>query len=225
MVAAVTVGSAVTPTATGAVTPTATGVTNITATAIATATAVSPASAAYASPDQSLLAALANATRATVNLVVTDLGSVKTKLDAAVVDISAVDTKLSAAVVDITALTTQVNAAIVDIKALRANAATALASIHGGATEAGVSVSTYITATMAAKASSLISVRSAAGGVTGVLKLVRDPNHTLVTGEVFWDGMTGLKFCAADTITSVDLIYSKADSSQKVSCLMPTVSP
>ena len=198
-VAATTVGTAITPTASAAAVPT-------TATS-----AVSPASTAYASPDQSTLAALANATKATVNQCVVDIGALTTKLNQATVDIGT--------------LATQVNAAIVDIKALRANAAAAFASIHGGATDASLPVGTYTTATLTARASSVISVRSSAGGTTGVLKLVRDSNHTLVTGEVFWDGTTGLKFCAADTITTVDVIYSKYDGSQKVSCLLPTVSP
>ena len=203
-VAATTVGTAITPTASAAAVPT-------TATSVSATSAVSPASAAYASPDQSTLAALANATKATVNQCVVDIGALTTKLNQATVDIGT--------------LATQVNAAIVDIKALRANAAAAFASIHGGATDASLSVGTYTTATLTARASSVISVRSSAGGTTGVLKLVRDSNHTLVTGEVFWDGTTGLKFCAADTITTVDVIYSKYDGSQKVSCLLPTVSP
>jgi hypothetical protein len=118
------------------------------------------------------------------------------------------------------ALVVQINLARTDILALRAELASALTGTMGGATETGVSVSTYISATMAAAASSLISVRATAGSTTGVLKLVRDPQHTLATGEVFWDGNTGLKFAAVDAITTVDLLYSKADSSQKVSCLM-----
>ena len=118
------------------------------------------------------------------------------------------------------ALVVQINLARTDILALRAGLASALTGTMGGATETGVSVSTYISATMAAAASSLISVRATAGSTTGVLKLVRDPQHTLATGEVFWDGNTGLKFAAVDAITTVDLLYSKADSSQKVSCLM-----
>ena len=118
------------------------------------------------------------------------------------------------------ALVVQINLARTDILALRAELASALTGTMGGATETGVSVGTYTTATMAAAASSLISVRATAGSTTGVLKLVRDPQHTLATGEVFWDGNTGLKFAAVDAITTVDLLYSKADSSQKVSCLM-----
>ena len=121
------------------------------------------------------------------------------------------------------ALVVQINLARTDILALRAELASALTGTMGGATETGVSVSTYISATMAAAASSLISVRATAGSTTGVLKLVRDPQHTLATGEVFWDGNTGLKFAAVDAITTVDLLYSKADSSQKVSCLMASI--
>jgi hypothetical protein len=250
-----TATGAVTPTATGAVTPTATAAVSLTATAVSAATAVSPASAAYASPDQSILATLANANRAGINLCVTDIGNIitkvnaavvdisatdtkvnaavvdisatNTKLNAAVVDISAVDTKLNAAVVDIsaikvdvTALATQLNAALVDIKSLRAcMAATAANGTMGGCTEPGLSVTTYLTGTLTYVPSSIISIRGY-GGTAGVLKLIRDPARILATGEVFWDGNKGLKFCAADLLTTYDAIYAKADFSQKASCLM-----
>jgi hypothetical protein len=236
-----TATGAVTPTATGAVTPTATAAVSLTATAVSAATAVSPASAAYASPDQSILATLANANRAGINLCVTDIGNIITKVNAAVVDISAVDTKVNAAVVDIsavdtkvnaavvdisaikvdvTALATQLNAALVDIKSLRAcMAATAANGTMGGCTEPGLSVTTYLTGTLTYVPSSIISIRGY-GGTAGVLKLIRDPARILATGEVFWDGNKGLKFCAADLLTTYDAIYAKADFSQKASCLM-----
>ena len=152
----------------------------------------SPAGSTYAQADQTALATCVLALVVQINLIRTDLLAVVTEL----------------------------TAARVDILALRAELASALTGTMGGATETGVSVGTYTTATMAAAASSLISVRATAGSTTGVLKLVRDPQHTLATGEVFWDGNTGLKFAAVDAITTVDLLYSKADSSQKVSCLM-----
>ena len=106
-----------------------------------------------------------------------------------------------------------------EILALRAELASALTGTMGGATQTGVTV-TSNAATMAAAASSVISVRATTGITTGVKKLVRDPNHTLATGEVFWDGNTGLKFAAIDAVTACDLIYSKSDLSQNVSCLM-----
>ena len=117
------------------------------------------------------------------------------------------------------AIITELTAARVDILALRAELASALTGTMGGATQTGVTV-TSNAATMAAAASSVISVRATIGITTGVKKLVRDPNHTLATGEVFWDGNTGLKFAAIDAVTACDLIYSKSDLSQNVSCLM-----
>jgi len=202
-ISAVTATGAVTPTATGAVTQTATGVT--------AATAVTPASAAYASPDQSILAALSNANSMAVNACVTDIIAIKAKLDAAVVDISAMTTKL--------------NAAVVDISALRAElAAINTAGTVGGATEASVTVTSHV-ATLAANPSSVITVNAISGGTTGVKTLVRDPAHTLVTGEVYWDGNLTLTFAAADAVTACDVIYSKADKSQKVSCLMANALP
>ena len=117
------------------------------------------------------------------------------------------------------ALVVQINLIRTDLLAIRAELASALTGTMGGATETGVPV-TSNAATMAAAASSVISVRATIGITTGVKKLVRDPNHTLATGEVFWDGNTGLKFAAIDAVTACDLIYSKSDLSQNVSCLM-----
>jgi hypothetical protein len=197
-------------TATGAVTPTATGAVTITATAVSAATAVSPASAAYASPDQSILATLTNANRATVNQCVTDIGSIKTKLDAAVVDISALATKVAAATVD--------------ISMLRAALASTVTGTLGGATETSLAVSSN-TATLTYAASSVISVYASTATTTGVKKLIRNPDHTLATGEVYWDGNKTLKFAAVDVVSYCEVIYSKASGAQKVSCLMSDAQP
>ena len=211
-VSAVTVGTAVTPT----LAPTATSPVVITATAVSASAAVSPASAAYASPDQTILANLANASKTTINQCVTDIGNLITKVNQAVVDISA-------AKVDITALAAQVDAGIVDIKSLRACMAAAAANgTMGGCTDPSLGVTSYITGTLTYTPSSIISIHGY-GGTAGVLKLIRDPNHTLATGEVFWDGKVGLKFCAADLLTTYDAIYAKADNSQKASCLMASI--
>jgi hypothetical protein len=125
---------------------------------------------------------------------------------------------------DLLAAITQANKARVDILALRAELASTLAGTVGGATETGVTV-TSNAATMAAAASSLISVRATAGTFTGVLQLVTDPTLTLVSGQVFWDGNTALKFAPVDAITTIDILYAKADGSQKVSAFMQLVSP
>jgi len=236
-VSAVTVGTAVTPTLTPTATsgatgiiPTATAVVTVSASSVSVATAVSTAAVAYASPDQTILANLANANYVSVNQCVTDIKALITKVNAAVVDISATDAKLSAVLVDLsaakvdnTALAAQVNAALVDIKSLRAcMAATAANGTMGGCTEPSLTVTSYLTGTLTYTPSSIISIHGY-GTTPGVLKLIRDPNHTLSTGEVFWDGYRGLKFCAADLLTTYDAIYAKADSSQKVSCLMASI--
>jgi hypothetical protein len=122
-------------------------------------------------------------------------------------------------ITDVAALVTAITALRVDVLALRASLASALTGTMGGATETGVTV-TSNAATMAAAASTVISVRATTGTTTGVKTLIMDPNRTLATGEVFWNGNTGLKFAAIDAVTACDLIYSKADNSQKVSCLM-----
>lgn len=167
----------------------------LTATAVAAATAVSPASAAYASPDQSILAALANAERVTLNALVTDVGAINTKLAQATVDISA----------------------------LRSALAASLTGTMGGATETSQSIASNITGTLTYQANSVVSIRAYGGTGAGVLKLIRDPQHTLVAGEVFWDGNVGLKFCALDGNTSYDATYAKTTSGPKVSCLLAPI--
>ena len=194
-VSAVTATGAVNPTATGAINPTATGGVVLTATAVAAATAVSPASAAYASPDQSILAALANAEKVTLNALVTDVGAINTKL-------------------------TQ---ATVDIFALRSALVASLTGTMGGATETSQSITSNITGTLTYQANSVVSIRAYGGTGAGVLKLIRDPQHTLVAGEVFWDGNVGLKFCALDGNTSYDATYAKTTSGPKVSCLLAPI--
>ena len=101
-------------------------------------------------------------------------------------------------------------------------AATAANGTMGGCTEPSLPVTSYITGTLTYAPSSIISIHGY-GTTPGVLKLIRDPNHTLATGEVYWDGNLGLKFCAADLLTTYDAIYAKADNSQKASCLMAPI--
>jgi hypothetical protein len=211
-VSAVTVGTSVTAT----LAPTATAAVVVTATAVQASAVAATAATTYSSPDTTLLHTLANANQATVNQCVTDIKTLITQINKVTVD-------LAAAKVDTTALTAQVNAAIVDITSLRAcMAATATAGTMGGATQAGTSITSYITGTLTALPSSIVSVHGY-GTTPGVLRLIRDPQHVLVSGEVFWDGNLGLKFCAADLLTTFDAIYAKADLSQKVSCLMAPI--
>lgn len=117
-------------------------------------------------------------------------------------------------------LKTQLNALITDVAALR----TAVSAINKHATEVGVTVTTNV-ATLAALPSTVINVNATAGTTTGVKTLVRDPAHTLVAGEVYWDGKLTLTFAAADAVTACDVVYSKADNSQKISCLMAGALP
>ena len=222
-VSAVTATGAVNPTATGAINPTATGGVVLTATAVAAATAVSPASAAYASPDQSILAALANAEKVTLNALVTDVGAINTKLTQATVDITALATKMAQVTVDDSALATKLAAAVVDISALRSALAASLTGTMGGATETSQPIASNITGTLTYQANSVVSIRAYGGTGAGVLKLIRDPQHTLVAGEVFWDGNVGLKFCALDGNTSYDATYAKTTSGPKVSCLLAPI--
>jgi hypothetical protein len=246
VVAATTVGAAVVDTAAGPIVDTAVGPVAVTAagpvvqTSAPTAqpAATTPANVAYTQVDQTALADLANALEVLLNLVVADITALTTQVNALIVDDTAAIAQLNAAITDNGAQTTQVNALIVDdgavttrlnqarvdILALRAELAAALVGTVGGATETGV-VPVANVATMAASASSIISVRATAAGTTGVKKLVRDPTHTLVTGEVFWNGTDKLTFAAIDAVTACDLLYSTASGSQKVSALMADATP
>ena len=116
-------------------------------------------------------------------------------------------------------LVTRVNQLRVDVLALRAELAAGMTGTLGGLTESGATVSSNV-CTMAAAANMVVNVRATTGGTTGVCKLIRDPQHTLATGEVLWDGVKTLTFAAVDVVTACDLVYSLADNSQKVSALL-----
>jgi hypothetical protein len=122
------------------------------------------------------------------------------------------------------ALVVQINLIRADIIALRNSVATVASGHVGGVTDSGLTVTSNV-ATLSATPTTngMITVRATTGTTTGVKTLRRDPLHTLVTGEVFWDGQKGLTFAAVDAVTACDVIYAKADLSQKVSCLMTAV--
>jgi len=192
------------------VTPTSSAPSAQTGATVATADAANQ-TASYVEADVDSIATLANALKTDYNKTITDVGALRTTL--------------AAAVTDVATLATRLNQARVDILALRAELAAVVGTgVIGGATETGISV-TSNAATLAAAPTrnGLITVRATAGTTTGVLKLVRNANHTLATGEVFWDGYKTLHFAAVDAVTTVDVIYAKADLSQKVSCLLPAI--
>jgi hypothetical protein len=113
----------------------------------------------------------------------------------------------------------RINQLRVDVLALRSElAAINTAGTVGGATEAGITVTSNV-ATLAAQPSTLITVNAVAGTATGVKRLVRDVTRSPQTGEVLWDGGLRLTFAVADAVSSCDVIYAKADGSQKASCL------
>ena len=122
------------------------------------------------------------------------------------------------------ALVVQINLLRTDVLALRAELATAMTGTLGGLTESHVAVSSNV-ATMAQAATSVVTVRATTGSTTGVCKLIRDPQHTLATGEVYWDGGVNLTFAAVDVVTACDVVYAKGDLSQKVSALLATTTP
>lgn len=119
------------------------------------------------------------------------------------------------------ALVTQINLLRTDVLALRASLAANNVGTVGGATETGVPVSTNV-ATLATAASAIITVNATTATHTGVKKLIRDASRTLATGEVYWDGASKLTFAAVDAVTVCDVMYAKADGSQKASCLLVT---
>lgn len=181
-----------------------------------------------------ILSVLLDAANPNVVVAATTVGAVAAQTGATVATADATDlasaealanalkTDYNKSITDIATLVARVNQLRVDVLALRAELAAGLAGTVGGATETGVSV-TSNAATLAAAASSIITVRATAGTTQGVKKLIRDPSHTLATGEVFWDGKTGLTFAAVDAVTTIDVVYSKADLSQKASCLLATM--
>jgi len=165
--------------------------------AVSAATAVSPASAAYATGDQTTLANLANALRTDLNLAVTDIANIG-------------------------ALLNQARADILNLRS--ALAAVTTGGVIGGATETGKSVtsSTGVCAALsqAPTTNGLITVNATAGTTAGVKKIMTDPTRLPNPGEVYWDGGVNLTFNIADAVTSCDVIYSKSDLTQAVSCLM-----
>jgi len=202
VVAATTVGAAVTPTSSA---PSAQTGATVSTTSAATQTG------SYVQADVQTIATLANALKTDYNKTITDVGAILTTLGAAVTDVGTLATRL--------------NQARVDILALRAELAAVVGNgVIGGATETGLTpTSNVVTLSAAPTEHGLITVHVTAGTTTGVFKLVRDPDHTLATGEVYWNGKTKLTFAAIDAVSAVDVIYAKGDLSQKVSCLLPSV--
>lgn len=107
----------------------------------------------------------------------------------------------------------RVNQARVDILNLRA----ALVAV-GGVTDDNLTV-TSNAATLSTPASAVFQVNVTTGTVTGVKKLIPG-GQVPITGEVAWDGASTLTFAAADAVTAVDVMYSKANLSQKASVFM-----
>lgn len=241
VVGATTIGAALTPSVGAVITPTVgAALTKTVGAAVvqgsgptAQANATTPAGVGYVQADQTALADLANALKVLANLIVTDVTNLTTRVNQAIVDIGAVETLINAERTDLAATVVvanavraddntsaaRVNEARVDILMLRAALAAAQVGTVGGATETGIVPVSNI-ATLAANASCIISVRATAAGTTGVKKLVRDPAHILITGDVYWDGKNHLTFAAVDAVTACDVIYATASGSQKVSCLM-----
>jgi hypothetical protein len=157
------------------------------------------------------------------------VNSLKTQVNAAVTDLIAVKAKLDAAVVDISAIATKQNAAVVDISALRSEMATInTAGTIGGATQTGISVTpgtgVAVALAQAPTTNGLITVNATAGTTTGVKTITRNSSRAPVTGEVYWDGGVNLTFAIVDAVTACDVIYAKSDLSQKVSCLLRSMS-
>lgn len=162
--------------------------------------------------------ATADAANQTASYVEADVDSIATLANALKTDYNKMITDMATTVA-------RVNALRVDVLALRAELASALTGTMGGATETGVTVTSHVATLAAAPTDNgLISVRATTGTTTGVKTLVRDPNKVLGTGEVFWNGRTGLTFAAIDVVTACDVIYAVGTGTQKVSCLMSPVS-
>lgn len=157
-------------------------------------TSAATQSASYVQADVQTIATLANALKTDYNKTITDVATIVVLL----------------------------NQARVDILALRSALATAMTGTLGGLTETHVAVTSNV-ATMAQAATSIMTVRSTTGTTTGIFKLIREPQHVLATGEVFWNGNTTLTFAAVDAVTYCDLIYSKADLSQKASAMLASI--
>jgi hypothetical protein len=67
----------------------------------------------------------------------------------------------------------------------------------------------------------VIATTVSGGSATGVKQIVRDPTAVLTSGQVYWDGGTGLTFYAGDLVTHCSAMYSKSDLSQQASALLP----
>ena len=118
---------------------------------------------------------------------------------------------------DLLAAVAEHNKLRVDVLALRAELASTLAGTLGGATQTGVTITSHV-ATLSGAASSVFQVR-AYGGTDGVKQLV-PAGVVPAVGQVSWDGNTKLTFNVADANTTCDVVYAKADGSQKCSALM-----
>ncbi len=231
---------------------TLTGSTGSQTSAVSTATvAVNPAGGVYAQADQTVLAQLANdlqtklnlcvaditslttkrnldvadivTLKTNLNLAVTDIGTLNTKLNLSVTDIASLVTKLNQGVTDIATLTARVNQLRVDMLALRASCVTVAGGTIGGVTESGVTVTANV-ATLAVAAKSVFNVKATTGTVTGVVELV-SYGTPLVTKQAYFDDHQKITFCAGDAVTACDVVYSKADGSQKASALLKVFDP
>lgn len=75
-------------------------------------------------------------------------------------------------------------------------------------TEAAAAV-TASAKTLAAPASMVYDVVATAGTVTGrKVLLIGGSEITPVTGQVVWDGSSGMRFAAADAVTAANFLYS-----------------
>lgn len=163
--------------------------------------------------------ATADAATQTSSYVQVDVQTVATLANALKVD-------YNKTITDVAALVARLNQARVDILALRAELASGLAGTVGGATETSVTVtSNRAVLAQAPTPNGLLTVKATTATTAGVKKLVRDPLHALVTGEVYWDGGVNLTFAAVDVVTACDVVYAKGDLSQKVSALLATTTP
>lgn len=96
------------------------------------------------------------------------------------------------------------------------------------ATQSGATVTSYLTATLSAQPVALMQVVGiTAGAARTIMKLRKGPitgANALVpaSGEVIWDGGTGLLFAAADLSATCDMTYMVA--TDKASILLADLS-
>ncbi len=177
-----------------------------TSSTVATAAAASQTSS-YVQTDVQTIATLANALKAAVNLIVTDIAAILVQLNRLAVDSAGSG-----------GLVARVNQLRTDDLAMNESAVS-------GATESGVTVASNACQLAQSPTPNGLFQVVGYGTVAGVKQLVTSPAQALVSGQVYWDGGVNLTFFAGDAIASCDVTYAKGDLSQQVSALLQTVSP